>query len=189
MSEKTLTPWVICEEKGKILAAHCDCMAGLGESCSHVASLLWVTEAGAKRRDSLTVTDKKAYWVLPSAVTKVPYARIKDINFFKASATTPKDTCDFTPSKAKFNSFLASLKKCPSKPAVLSICREYSDAYIPKSLKPDLPPLLTELFNKELTNATFYDLLTRTLPNASAIYTVTDSQQKAVERETRKQSH
>ena len=31
------------------------------ESCSHVASLLWAIEAGCKRRDSLTVTDKKAY--------------------------------------------------------------------------------------------------------------------------------
>ena len=57
MSEKPLTPWVICEMEGRILAAHCDCMAGLGESCSHVASLLlWAAEAGAKRRDSLTVT-------------------------------------------------------------------------------------------------------------------------------------
>lgn len=83
MSEKPLTPWVVCEKSGKVLSAHCDCMAGLGESCSHVASLLWAMEAGCKRRDSLTVTEKKAYWVLPSAVKSVPYARVKDIQFSK----------------------------------------------------------------------------------------------------------
>ncbi|XP_046864118.1 uncharacterized protein LOC124458051 [Xenia sp. Carnegie-2017] len=39
MSEKPLTPWVICEKEGKILFGRCDCMAGLGESCSHVISV------------------------------------------------------------------------------------------------------------------------------------------------------
>ena len=48
MSEKPLTPWVICEDTGIILTGHCDCMAGLGESCSHVASLLWAIEAGGR---------------------------------------------------------------------------------------------------------------------------------------------
>ena len=50
MSEKPLTPWVVCENLGKVLSAHGDCMAGLGESCSHVASLLWAIEAGCERR-------------------------------------------------------------------------------------------------------------------------------------------
>ena len=66
-------------------------MAGLGESCSHVASLLWAIEAGVKKRESLTVTDKLAYWVLPTAVKKIPYARIRDIEFFK-SAADPKES-------------------------------------------------------------------------------------------------
>ena len=104
MSEKPLTPWVICEGTGKILTGHCDCMAGLGESCSHVASLLWAIEAGVKQRDSLTVTDKKAYWVLPPAVKTVPYAKVKDINFFKTptgSAGESKACCiaNKTPTK------------------------------------------------------------------------------------------
>ena len=46
MSDKPLTPWIISHKDGKVLAAHCDCMADLGESCSHVASLLWAVEAG-----------------------------------------------------------------------------------------------------------------------------------------------
>ena len=56
LTEKPLTPWVIAETNGKILCAHCDCMAGLGECCSHVASLLWAVEAAIRIRDSMTVT-------------------------------------------------------------------------------------------------------------------------------------
>ena len=81
MNEKPLTPWVISMEDGKILAAHCDCMAGLGESCTHVASLLWVVAVGVERRESLTVTQKSAYWVMPPAVRSVAYAPIKEIEF------------------------------------------------------------------------------------------------------------
>ena len=84
MSEKPLTAWVICEDNEKMLGEHCDCMAGLGESCRRIASLLWAIEAGAKKRDSLTVTDKMTYWVMPSAVKSVPCHRIKEIKFFKS---------------------------------------------------------------------------------------------------------
>ena len=31
--EKATSPWIITEQSGKVLAAHCDCMAGLGEVC------------------------------------------------------------------------------------------------------------------------------------------------------------
>ena len=43
-------------------------MAGLGEICSHVASLLWVIVSGVQQRDSLAVAEKSAYWIMPSAV-------------------------------------------------------------------------------------------------------------------------
>ena len=68
-------------KEGKILGAHCDRMAGLGESCSHVALLLWVLAVVVEKRDALTVTQKTAYWVLPPAVRSVPYLRIKEVEF------------------------------------------------------------------------------------------------------------
>ena len=81
LSEKPLTPWVIAEKDGKILVGHCDCMAGLGETCSHVASMLWAIESGVRLRDTMTVTQKKACWVIPNNVKEVPYAPVKKINF------------------------------------------------------------------------------------------------------------
>jgi len=40
------SPWVIAEEDGNIVVGHCDCMAGLGMTCSHVASLLFAVQSG-----------------------------------------------------------------------------------------------------------------------------------------------
>ena len=85
MNEKPLIPWFIAESEGKILAAHCDCMAGLGETYSHVASLLWATAAGVEKRDCLTLTQKSAYWVMPPAIKSVPYVQVGDINCFANS--------------------------------------------------------------------------------------------------------
>lgn len=56
-------------------------MAGLGETCSHVATLLWAVESGVRLRDSMTVTEKEAYWVIPNAVKTVTYAPVKEISF------------------------------------------------------------------------------------------------------------
>jgi uncharacterized Zn finger protein len=58
MSEKPLQPWIIAEKDGRILAAHCTCMAGLGEACTHVAALLFAVDASVKLRDSKTVRRK-----------------------------------------------------------------------------------------------------------------------------------
>ena len=58
MREKPLLPWVIAESSGKVLTCHCNCMAGLGETCSHVASLVWAVEAGVRMRDYDCDTEK-----------------------------------------------------------------------------------------------------------------------------------
>ena len=81
MREKPLLPCVICEASGEVLTGHCNCMAGLGETCSHVASLLWAIEAGIRITESMTVTQKMAYWVLPPSVKDVPYVPLGRTNF------------------------------------------------------------------------------------------------------------
>ena len=60
---------------------HTACLTGLGETCSHVASLLWSVEAGVRLLDSLTVMQKEAYWVLPPSVKDMPYASLSEIQF------------------------------------------------------------------------------------------------------------
>ena len=84
MREKLLRPWIIGKRDGKIVAAHCNCMAGLGEACSHIAALLFYIEAAVKIRDSKTVTEEKAYWLLPSACKSIEYKDVREISFMSA---------------------------------------------------------------------------------------------------------
>ena len=81
MPETPTRSWIIANMGGKIISAHCDCMAGLGESCSHVGALLFYVEAVVKIRDNKTVTQDKAYWMLPAACKEVPYQEIANIDF------------------------------------------------------------------------------------------------------------
>ncbi|KAK2143704.1 hypothetical protein LSH36_819g02023 [Paralvinella palmiformis] len=51
-------PWIGLHEKDRVvIAAHCDCMAGLGESCSHVAALWFKVEAAFYKKSA----NKKLY--------------------------------------------------------------------------------------------------------------------------------
>ncbi len=196
-------------------------MAGLGESCSHVASLLWAVEAGVRLRDSMTVTQKRAYWVLPPSVKDVPYSPLSGIKFKGKSSTlkewkafrTPSPAVDQTPSpnpspspspavsrstspapvakkiKAptteEVDKLYLSLSKCKSKPSVLSLISN-SSAYVPKSLHPDLPPVLTTaLFDSDKLNMNYFDLL-RVASEIEVIVTL--EQCRAAELNTRLQS-
>ncbi|CAL1613025.1 unnamed protein product [Knipowitschia caucasica] len=66
-----LRPWIIANKDGTIEAAHCDCKAGLGETCSHVGALLFYVESAHRLVTQRTVTQEKAYWCIPSAIDKV----------------------------------------------------------------------------------------------------------------------
>ena len=78
---------------GLFLSAHClGCKAGLAESCSHIASVLFYLEATTLIHGKLACTQLKCSWILPTYVNEVPYARVKDINF--SSAKKLKENLD-----------------------------------------------------------------------------------------------
>ena len=54
LSATPLRPWVAVEKIGSVLCAHCNCMAGLGEACSHIAAVLFVLEANVQARKSMS---------------------------------------------------------------------------------------------------------------------------------------
>ena len=49
-----LKPWVAVEQSGVVVCAHCDCMAGLGEACSHIAAVLFALEANTQVKKSMS---------------------------------------------------------------------------------------------------------------------------------------
>ena len=67
--EKPLLPWAIIKKDGCIEAAHCTCMAGLGEACTHIGAMLWAISAAVTIHKEKSVTDSKCYWLPCSANT------------------------------------------------------------------------------------------------------------------------
>ena len=94
LNEKPLTPWILSQIEGTILAAHCDCMAELREA-------LWVISVGVEKRDSLTVTQKSAYLVMLPAIRSVSYAPVKEIDFIGKKKKAPKGINDDSASSSR----------------------------------------------------------------------------------------
>ena len=68
-----------------VLACHGNCMAGLGESCSHVGAILFAVDVVKRMRENKTVTQENAYWLLPSRGKKSMYGPVSDMNFTSPS--------------------------------------------------------------------------------------------------------
>ena len=85
MNEPPLPVWIIASKEGTVISAHClGCKAGLSETCSHVASLLFCIEAWTRIHGKIACTQVKCTWLLPTYVSEVPYAKVQDINFQSA---------------------------------------------------------------------------------------------------------
>ncbi|KAK2153991.1 hypothetical protein NP493_2237g00005 [Ridgeia piscesae] len=76
ISKTPLQPWIIAEKDGNILSAHGTCMAGLGEVCTHVGAVLFVVSSAIEIRSSRTVTQEKAYCLLPSGTKGINYEQL-----------------------------------------------------------------------------------------------------------------
>ena len=89
MNDPLVNIWVITEST--ILAAHClGSKAGLAESCSHIASVLFYIEAWIRINGKLACTQVRCSWLLPTYVNEVPYERVKDIDFSSSKKTQGK---------------------------------------------------------------------------------------------------
>ena len=78
LSSTPLKVWVAAEMLGTVLCAHCTCMAGLGEACSHIAAVLFTMEANTRIRGNVSCTSELCSW-LPANSQTVQYATVSDI--------------------------------------------------------------------------------------------------------------
>ncbi|XP_060581209.1 uncharacterized protein LOC132737860 [Ruditapes philippinarum] len=166
MNDTPLTPWAIVRIDGFVESAHCNCMAGLGEVCSHIGALLFWVEATHRANANLTVTQKKAYWPVPSYVDKVQYLEVKDIDFSSAEKKvkdlnhllcsgekTPKRALQLPkveePTLETEQHFSHVLSLCKSKPAVLAVKENFQENYIPDILRKGKLPISLGTFRDE----------------------------------------
>ena len=73
-----LKVWVATRQNGVVLCAHCTCVAGIGEACSHVAALLFTAEANSQLKSQHSSTSLPCSW-LPPSFRSVPFAEVYQI--------------------------------------------------------------------------------------------------------------
>ena len=177
ISEKPLEPWLIIDENGTVQSAHCTCMAGLSEGCSHVAAVLFAMENGTRIINETSVTDVPAYWLFPPAAKLAsPFQRIGEMDFRSAAnkrkllySTPPRATPPSSehggpnsvppPTDDERNKFFTGLHRACPNAAALSLNRQYSDSCVPKSLCDRAPKHLGQLYDPDLSFDSFADML------------------------------
>lgn len=203
MNEPPVQAWIITAKEGTIVCAHCiGCMAGLGECCSHVASLLFYTEVWTRLNGKLSCTQVKCSWILPTYVKEISYCPVRDINFMSAKkmrkvldsavdaapvndSQKPQRPCkQYMPSPTvnEMEDLYKALSNCKVKPVALSLVQPYAKEFVAKSR--DIPTI-SDLFSESYLEFEYHDLLKVC---SSVEISITDEDVQKIEEDTRDQS-
>ena len=209
LSDAPLKVWLAIKENGEVVCAHCNCMAGLGEVCSHVAAVLFTAEANTQIKNRTSSTSLPCSWLPPSFQT-VPCVQVSDMDFTTprcrrkatfhemndddvntdeddndvSTAAVTSTASDLRPQGSDIARFYCQLAtKTPGKPVVLSLVSEYADSYIPITLTSDFPKPLSELFDASTVELTFDELLLK-CEDVYDAFTITRDEAKVVEANT-----
>ncbi len=72
MNASSLKPWIGIQPNGTIICAHCNCMAGLGEACSHIAATMYAIMFAVQLQASQSAcTSMQCQWLAPAQTKKV----------------------------------------------------------------------------------------------------------------------
>ncbi|XP_037526915.1 uncharacterized protein LOC119404478 [Rhipicephalus sanguineus] len=200
LRETPLKVWILAETEGTVATAHCTCMAGVGEACSHVAATLFAIETAVRLRDSVTCTEKKNGW-LPPHSRNAEFKRLREIDFSSAKMKKRKmdnitnSTCAEeapppppipAPTNAEIQQCFAAIAKSGVKPALFMLHEEYSALFPPPQKKE--PVLLRSLMCEEATSEDLSALVQRAEAFLKEMV-VTEEMVRHVEATTREQSN
>lgn len=142
-------------------------MASLGETCTHLAAVLFYLEAATRIQGKQTCTQRKCEWIMPSFLKNVEYLPVKSINFTSASkrkrnvdamidagdtvqlsrpsgpSTHDNQFTTTTPCDTDLDTFYDELSSTGTRPAILSLISKHSSAYIQKKTASYISPTLT----------------------------------------------
>ena len=189
-----LRPWVLVRCNGTILVAHCNCMAGLAETCSHVGAVLHWVETAVRVRDSTTCTSKDNTWLMPTPTQSIPYLQLSEIDFSapkrkkvdlaRSSAPVPVRKSIAPSQKEKDTFFREIATEQEKKPIILSIVEPYSQNFVHH--RDHVPQLLYDIFKPVHLEYNYTQLLT--LANDYAQVKVTPAMVSRLAQLTRDQS-
>ena len=203
LSLPPLKVWIAVKQSGEVLCAHCSCMAGLGEACSHVAAVLFTAEANTQSKQQFSSTSLPCSW-LPTSFQFVNFSKVAEIDFktpsMKRKLSLLSD-CDEGPSEQKklytaqipkpteseLNQFFVNLSKIEGKPVLLTHTPGFSDAYIPVTHLPNFPKPLTDLFDADAMALSYPELLQH-CEELYNNYVITADQAELVQKNTQQQA-
>ena len=194
VTQAQLRPWFAAEKSGTIICAHCSCMVGLGETCSHISALLFAAEAHTRLVRNTACTSLPCGW-LPPTMQSVTYKAISEIDFTAPKtkqnkmiegkkSTTSKSYNVPLPCDDEIKVFYEQLSKA-DKPSLLSIVPGYSEKYV---LKDDyVPTPFTDLFQYHYFKMPYTDLISECELVFNSLK-ITSAQAKKIEALTRDQA-
>ncbi|CAN8032891.1 unnamed protein product [Ixodes persulcatus] len=127
-------PCAVVKKEGTVLSAHCTCMAGLGEACSHVAALLFRVEVDVKFGiHDPSSTSVECRWITASSTAQA--SRVASIEFIKPSKrrrintiSTPKEVSSHPEATAEqLKDFLKAVKRLAPDTLVLRSLKDSED--------------------------------------------------------------
>ena len=184
-------PWVcITKSDGSVKCAHCDCMAGLGEACSHIAALLFKIEAAVKLGlTSASSTCQACKWnaTYRESVEPTPITELFHLTKGKRSAI---DTSSYVsraplPPSADLEELRVACPRSVFFTMIPKVDPEETDTASEdehQAVEELLPPTITSLHDPAIDDIS-EEYITKQWSN----YFVTDSQAEFLEERTRAQ--
>lgn len=153
-----LQPWIVLETNGQVHAAHCTCMAGLGEACSHVAAVLFYLMASWDKIQQTSCTSQPCSWLMPGQGTKRKGQPLCSTDFtnpltkFKKGSQRQSDRAVMQPgpgpSATEKEAFLQSLVTACPKASILKVWPGFAQSEDVQS--PLLPMDMATLYDSAL---------------------------------------
>ena len=105
LNETPLWVWIILEQ---VCCAHCNCMAGFGEVCTHIAAVLYL-ETITRIQGKQTCTQTEREWL--KILKSIKYKSVKEI--------------DFTSVKSKFDKMIERITSLESSEVCCLLCQNF----------------------------------------------------------------
>jgi len=200
LSAPPLKTWVACKSNGLVIVAHCTCMAGTGEVCSHIAAILFAADANTQVKQQQSCTSLPCSWLPPSFRT-VEYLPVSEIDFTTpkqkrkiglpsapSSAPATKKVCAVsTPTELELNDHFTKLSKTKLRPLLLSLESNFNNDFVPLYARGLLPEPLTSLYSQEYEDKPFGEIA-EACGGLYSTVSITLEQARMVELKTRDQA-
>ncbi|CAG9772099.1 unnamed protein product [Ceutorhynchus assimilis] len=145
--EKLLKVWVIILKDTSISSAHCTCMAGLSEVCSHVSTVLFYLHARPNTLEDsgtdLSCTEQLSLWPVPP---------MKKVEMLRKHAPCLD--------KEELCTMLTKLQEIDIQPAICRLLEPFaSQMAMANDVSQNLPPSLDNWYSPNMVSKSYEELL------------------------------